>query len=52
MGTQKLLLKDEVYAVVGAAMDVHRVLRGRYLEAVFREAMELELTARGVPFVP
>lgn len=47
-----LLLKDEVYAVVGAAMEVHRELRGGYLEAVYQEAMEIELASRSIPFQP
>ena len=51
MGAE-LLLKDEVYAVVGAAMDVHRELRGGYLEAVYQEAMEIELGLRNIPFAP
>ena len=48
----ELVLKDEVYAVIGAAKEVHRELKGGYLEAVYQEAMELELTARRVPLVP
>ena len=52
MAEKELLLKEEVYAIVGAAMDVHRELRGGYLEAVYQEGMELELEMRGVPFVP
>ncbi len=47
----ELLLKDEVYAIVGAAMEVHREFRGGYLEAVYQEAMELELGWRHIPFV-
>ena len=50
MADRELLMKDEVYAVVGAAMDVHRELRSGFLEAVYQEAMEVELTARRVPF--
>ena len=46
----ELILKDEVYAVVGAAMEVQRVLGPGFLEGVYQDAMQLELTARRVPF--
>lgn len=44
-----LLFKDEVYAIVGAAMDVHTDLGSPFLEAVYHEAMEIELTRRQIP---
>ena len=48
----ELILKDEVYAIVGAAIDVHRILGPGFLEPVYQEAMELESTMRQLPFVP
>ncbi|HEX2971746.1 MAG TPA: GxxExxY protein [Tepidisphaeraceae bacterium] len=46
----ELLFKDEVFAIVGAAMEVHSTLGYGFLEAVYQEAMEIELTRRQVPF--
>ena len=46
----ELLLKDEVYAIIGAEMEVYNVLGVGFLEAVYHEAFELELRARGIPY--
>jgi GxxExxY protein len=46
----EIILQDEVYSVVGAAMEVHNKLGVGFVEPVYQEAMEIELRRRGIPF--
>ena len=39
---RELIYKDEVYRIVGAAMNVSRELGCGFLEAVYQEALEME----------
>jgi GxxExxY protein len=44
-----LLLGDEVYALIGAAIEVHRTLGPGFFEAVYQEGYEIELDIRRIP---
>ncbi|MCA8916754.1 MAG: GxxExxY protein [Planctomycetes bacterium] len=44
----ELLLKDEVYAVIGAAIEVHKELGHGFLEAIYDECLGYELADRNI----
>jgi len=46
----ELIFKEEVYQIVGAAMEVYNELGSGFLESVYQEAMEIELTDRQITF--
>ncbi|OYT13653.1 MAG: GxxExxY protein [Bacteroidetes bacterium 4572_114] len=50
MEITKTYLKDLVYRVTGAAIEVHKVLGPGLLESVYHKCLKHELTLRGIKF--
>ncbi len=46
----ELLFRDEVYEIIGAAIEVHKELGNGFLEPVYQECLEIELSKRKILF--
>ena len=46
----ELILKEEVYQIIGVAMDVYYTLGRGFLEPIYQEALQIELGRRNIPF--
>jgi GxxExxY protein len=45
-----LIFRQEVYQIIGAAIEVHRTLGAGFLEAIYQEELLIELKERKIPF--
>lgn len=45
-----IVYKEECYKIVGAAFKVYNTLGAGFLEAVYQEALEIELQRQGIPY--
>jgi GxxExxY protein len=46
----KVIHKQESYAIIGACMEVHNQLGAGFLEIVYKDALEYEFRKLGIPF--
>ena len=45
-----IILAEESYKIVGICMEVHRILGMGFREAVYKDAIEIELVHHNIPF--
>jgi GxxExxY protein len=45
-----IILKDESYKIIGACMEVHRLLGMGFKEIVYKDALALEFNSQGISF--
>ncbi len=46
----ELLYKTQVFEIIAAAIEVHKELGHGFLEAVYQEAIQIEMLQRKIPF--
>ncbi|MFZ2407162.1 MAG: GxxExxY protein [Methylobacter sp.] len=47
----EICYREQCYQIQGAVFDVYREMGSGFLEAVYQECLEKELSKRGIPFV-
>jgi GxxExxY protein len=48
---QNLIYKDECYCIIGACMEVHKILGRGFSENVYKDSLEIEFKKREIPYV-
>ena len=46
----ELYKQEEYYKIIGLCLEVHRILGGGLLEAVYKEALEIEFDLHNIPY--
>jgi GxxExxY protein len=46
-----ILFKEESYKIIGACFEVHKILGHGFKEAVYKDALELELKKLNIPYI-
>ncbi|MBT3675996.1 MAG: GxxExxY protein, partial [Candidatus Marinimicrobia bacterium] len=46
----ELIYKEESYKIIGACFEVYKEMGCGFLEPVYQECLEKELTLQGIPF--
>ena len=46
-----LILKDESYKIIGACMEVHKVLGMGFKEIIYQDSLAIEFASREIPYV-
>jgi len=45
-----LIYKEESYRIIGVCFEVHQILGNGFMEAVYKEALEIEFQAQNIPY--
>ena len=47
----EIIFKEESYKIIGACMEVHKVLGMGFKEIIYKDALELEFKSLEIPFI-